>query len=115
MIPEHWLSFITSNKIIGREFEITEADDLSGLGADLKIMNVEQCISEATECYPGIAAIKEGYFPVAMCLSGSGDYYYIQTSEGDGSLYRIYHDAVNEDKLESSGIERVLKNYASLL
>lgn len=116
MIPEYWLNFITKNKIIGCEFEVSEENDLSGLGADLKIMNIEQCISEATECYPGIAAIKEGYVPVAMCLAGSGDYYYIKATEGEnGSLYRICHDAVKEERVESSGIEKVLKTYVSIL
>ena len=116
MIPEYWRVFITENEIIGSGFEISEDKDLSELGADLKIMNIEQCTSEATECYPGIAAVKEGYVPVAMCLAGTGDYYYIRTTEGEnGSLYRIYHDAVDEEHIESDGIEKVLKSYASLL
>lgn len=116
MIPEYWRNFINKNEIIGCEFEVSEEDDLSELGADLKIMNIEQCISEATECYSGKAAIIEGYVPVAMCLTGSGDYYYIKTSEGEnGSLYRIYHDAVNGEQIATNGIEKVLKNYASLV
>jgi hypothetical protein len=116
MIPEYWRNFIIKNDIVGRDFEISEEDDISELGADLKIMSIEQCISEATECYPGIAAIKENYMPVAMCLAGSGDYYYIKTTDGEnGSLYRIYHDAVNGESLESNGVEKVINNYASLL
>ena len=116
MIPEYWQNFIAKNDIIGRDFEISEDDDLSELGADLRIMNIEQCISEATECYPGIAAVKESYVPVAMCLTGSGDYYYIRSTEGEtGPLYRIYHDAVNGENIEQDGIEKVLNSYASLL
>jgi len=116
MIPEYWQNFIAKNEIVGSDFEISEEDDLSDMGADLRIMNIEQCISEATECYPGIAAIKENYVPVAMCLSGSGDYYYIRSTEGEnGSLYRIYHDAVNDEDIINDGIEKVLNSYASLL
>ncbi|WP_334078586.1 hypothetical protein [Microbulbifer sp. M83] len=116
MIPEYWKNFIAENEMIGRDFEISVGEDLSELGADLRIMNIEQCISEATECYPGIAAAKESYVPVAMCLSGSGDYYYIRSTEGEsGSLYRIYHDAVNGECIEHDGIEKVLNSYASLL
>jgi hypothetical protein len=115
MIPEYWRNFIIENGIIGCDFEISEEEDISELGADLKIMNIEQCISEATECHPGIAALKKDYVPVAMCLTGSGDYYYIRSTEGEnGSLYRIYHDAVDGEHMES-GIEKVLKSYASLL
>ena len=79
MIPEYWKEFITTNKIISSNFEISEEYDLSKFGADLGIMTPEQCVDEATECYPGIVAIKENYFPVASCLTGSGDYYYIKT------------------------------------
>ena len=116
MIPEYWQNFIAENKLVGRDFEISEYDDLSELGADLRIMNIERCISETTECYPGIAAAKENYVPVAMCLSGSGDYYYIRSTDGEnGSLYRIYHDAVNGEHIEPDCIEKVLNSYASLL
>ena len=116
MIPEYWRNFITVNDIVGCDFEISEEDDLSELGADIRIMSIEQCISEATECYPGIVAVKEGYLPVAMCLLGSGDYYYIKTTEGEnGSLYRVYHDAVYGEQIASNGIEKVLNSYASLL
>ncbi len=116
MIPAYWRNFIAVNDIIGCDFEVSEEDDLSELGADIRIMSIEQCISEATECYPGIVAVKEGYVPVAMCLAGSGDYYYIKITEGEnGSLYRIYHDACDGEKIESNGIEKVLNNYESLL
>jgi hypothetical protein len=116
MIPEYWKIFIESNELIGKNFELSEGDDLSEIGADFQIMNEKQCISEATEAYPGIVAIKQGYFPVAMCLEGSGDYYYIKTNEGNsGALYRIYHDSVDGKLLRSDGIEKVLNNYASLL
>ena len=116
MIPEYWRNFIIANDIIGCDFEVSEEDDLSELGADIRIMNIEQCISEATECYPGIVALKEGYVPVAMCLAVSGDYYYIKIKEGEnGSLYRIYHDAVEGETIANNGIEKVLSSYASLL
>jgi hypothetical protein len=42
MIPEYWQNFIAENEMIGRNFEISEDDDISGLGADLRIMNIEQ-------------------------------------------------------------------------
>jgi hypothetical protein len=116
MIPGYWQSFIADNEMIGCDFEISADADLSDLGADLRIMNTEQCISEATDCYPGIAAAKKSYVPVAMCLAGSGDYYYIRATEGEnGSLYRIYHDAANGEHIEIDGIEKVLNSYASLL
>lgn len=116
MIPEYWHTFITENEMIGCDFEISEDDDLSELGADLKIMSIEQCVSEATECHPGIEAFKKNYIPVAMCLAGSGDYYFIRSTDGaKGALYRIYHDAVNGDNINENCIDKVLNSYASLL
>jgi len=116
MIPEYWKEFITKNNVIGSNFEISEDDDLSKFGADIEIMTLEQCVDEATECYPGIVAIKENYFPVASCLTGSGDYYYINTTEGSGgALYRIYHDEVENEKLTEDAVDKVLNNYEQLL
>ena len=116
MIPDYWRNFVIQNDLLEREFEIDEENDLSELGVDLKIMTIEQSISESTECHPGIEALVSGYFPVAMCLTGSGDYYYINTIEGEaGSLYRIYHDSVRDGALANDGIEKVLHSYVALL
>lgn len=116
MIPEYWKEFVLQHKLLECELEIDEEDDLSELGADLKIMTFEQCISEASECHPGKEALKLGYLPVAMCLTGSGDYYYINVQKGQsGSLYRIYHDSVNDGAISSYGIEKVLESYFHLL
>jgi len=69
-----------------------------------------------TSFYPGIVAVKDNYVPVAMCLVGSGNYYYINSNDGvAGPLYRIYHDAVEGEKISSDGIEKVLESYESLL
>lgn len=115
MIPEYWLKFVESHKLIGRDFEIEEGDDLSELGADIKIMTNKQSINEATTCYPGITVLKQGYIPVGICTLGSGDYYYINKNEGsNGSLYRIYHDAVNENTINKDAIDKVLEIYQLL-
>ena len=116
MIPEYWEEFVRSNRISGADFEIDEDSDLSGLGGDLKIMTAKQSIDEATNCYPGVLAAKKNYVPVAMCMTGSGDYYYINSSDGNyGPLYRIYHDSVNGEEIEEEGVEKVLDNYEKLL
>jgi hypothetical protein len=116
LIPEYWLKFVESHNLIGRDFEIEEGSDLSELGADIQIMTNEQTLSEATTCYPGITVLKEGYIPIGMCTLGSGDYYYINKNEGsNGSLYRIYHDSVNQTSINKDAIDKVLENYEELL
>lgn len=115
MIPAYWSDFVIRNDLPGRDYGIDEGDDLSGIGADFRIMTLDQSVSEATKCHPGIEAMKLGYFPVAMCLSGSGDYYYINALEGEGgALYRIYHDSVVGGGLAAGGIEKVLESYGTL-
>jgi hypothetical protein len=116
VIPEYWKEFVRTNEVCGADFEIDEGSDLTGLGGDLKIMTNDQCINEATNCFPGILAIKIRFLPVAMCMSGSGDYYYINSNDGrSGPLYRIYHDSVKGEELSENGIEKVLENYETLL
>ncbi len=116
MTPEYWQDFVAINDIVGKAFELDEKSDLSTMGADMNIMTEAQCIDEATECYPGIIAVKTDFIPVAMCTIGSGDYYYINKRDGkSGALYRIYHDAICDDELETDGIEKVLENYEQLL
>ena len=115
MIPKYWQVFVEGNDLIGSELEIPASEDLSGLGIDMKIMPLEQCLSETNECYPGIAASKKGFFSVGMCLEGSGDYYYINTNDGKGGpMYRIYHDAVENERLDKDAVDKVLQNYDSI-
>ena len=116
MIAEYWQQFVMSNHISEKDFEIDEESDLSGLGGDLRIMTAAQSEDEAKNFYPGIAAAKKHYLPVAMCLAGSGDYYYINKNGGRGGpFYRVYHDSVNNDEIEEDGIDKVLDNYENLL
>ena len=116
MIPEYWQEFVRTNQISEIDFEIDEESDLSGIGGDLRIMTAEQSEDEAKNFYPGIPAVKKHYVPVAMCLIGSGDYYYINSNDGkNGVLYRIYHDSVENEEIEENGIEKVLNNYENLL
>lgn len=116
MIPDYWQQFVIANQINEKYFEIDEESDLSGLGGDLRIMTAEQSEDEAKNSYPGIQAARKHYVPVAMCMLGSGDYYYINSNDGNnGPLYRIYHDSVEDDEIEENGIEKVLDNYDDLL
>lgn len=92
--PSHWVEFLDKNNLAGLSFCVPEENDESGIGADLKLMILQDAIQEATEFYPGIAAYPSGYIPVEMCLVGSGDPYFIRSTDTEpGPLYRIYHDA----------------------
>ena len=103
--------------MVGREFSIPEEIDLSGLGVDLEVFSEESSIQEATEYWPGIGVLSDGYIPIAGCLIGTGDPYFIMPAEGvGGKLYRIYHDEVSDKGYNpKSAITIVLESYEEIL
>jgi len=120
LIPEYWKEFLTTNSLVGQSCAIPEQCDLSELdGGDLKIFDENEIVNEANEFYPGLAVRKDGYIPVASCLQGSGDPYFINVNDGNnGCLYRIYHDAemIDDDSYNmDDAVNVVLKNYTDLL
>jgi hypothetical protein len=117
MFPDFWFKFISDNGLVGATVEVPEERDQSGLGVELKFLTPEQSKDEAMHFWPGLAVAKDGYVPVGSCLCGSGDYYYIRATDGAaGPLYRIYHDAVNEDGYDpNEAIALVLRSYEELL
>ena len=117
MLPQYWIDFLNTNDLRGKNCRFGENVDESGVGANLFIFTEEQSIDEAINFWPGIAVVPDGYVPVAGCLTGSGDPYFIKTSEGsNGRLYRVYHDAVSESGYKAAeAIAVVLQHYELLL
>lgn len=117
MLPQYWIEFLNRYDLRGKDCCLAESEDESGEGADLRIFTEEKSMDEATNFWPGIAVVPDGYVPVACCLIGSGDPYFIKVSEGpSGRLYRVYHDAVREDGYKAEeAIAVVLQNYELLL
>ena len=117
MHPSYWEQFIHGHLLVGRCIEIPEQADASGLGGDLQIYTDEQSREEAEDFYPGIAVARDGFVPVAQCLGGSGDPYFINVRDGEGGpLYRIYHDAVAVEPYDpAEAVAVVLPDYRHLL
>jgi hypothetical protein len=117
MHPSYWAQFIDHHRLIGRCIQIPEAADVSGLGADLQVYTAEQSREEAEQLYPGIAVTPDGFVPVAQCLIGSGDPYFINVRDGEGgALYRIYHDAVSAEYYDpAEAVAVVLRDSRDLL
>jgi len=100
LVPD-WLAMIMQDHpLSGVSFSLSEDDDESGLGAELMWYSPAQMMEEALQYYPGMAVAKLGYLPVATCLIGSGDPYFLRL-KGDGAddpaLVRVPHDFVGED------------------
>lgn len=98
-------STLTTWPLVGRDLSLGADLDESGLGVELRWMNLKQIVSESTEVYPGLAAICHGFLPVGMCLEGSGDTYFVQVS--DRRFVRIPHDAIKDGELVVSRVEQV--------
>jgi len=101
-------------------FSLSEEDDESGLGAELKWLNPDQILDEALLAYPGKAVLKLGYLPIGSCLLGSGDPYFLFLRDADPedpALVRVPHDFAREnenypeDKIEtvSSSLSRFFR------
>jgi len=117
MFPDFWVNFLKENDLRGATVELSKELDVSGLGVDLLFLTADQSIDEATNFWPGLGVSKDGYVPIASCLYGSGDYYYIRSNDGQaGPLYRIYHDAVDDKGYKpDDAIAVVLQSYEDLL
>lgn len=116
MPPTYWTMFVALHALQGKSIRMSATCDKSGIGADIGILSVEQSVDEATNFWPGIVVARDGFVPVGSCLTGSGDYYYLNTHDGPGEpLYRISHDAVTRDGYEAGeAIAVVLSNYEEL-
>ena len=77
-IPEYWRQFRDSSNLLNLEVEIPEAEDLSGVGADIEFFADDSILSELNEAYPGIVVQKDGFLPVGGCQIGTGDPYFIR-------------------------------------
>lgn len=114
LLPSWLLEVLQNYPLSGVNFSLEEGDDESGLGADLKWFSADQIIEEALSVYPGKVVLNLGYLPVAACLVGSGDPYFLKVKDDnsdDPALVRIPHDLVAQDDSYPEGeIEIVCNN-----
>jgi len=101
-------SVLVDHPIIGCQFDVDASDDNSGMGVSMKWLDPKEQIEEAFEFYPGIAALSEGYIPIGECLFGSGDPYFLKMKNEEPCIFRIPHEAVDEnDHLYENKVEFV--------
>ena len=117
LLPAYLLDWLLSYPLVGTEFYLSEEEDESGLGVEMKWLTPAQMISETIDTYPGILAGPVGYLPVGMCLVGSGDPYFLKTGTGDDPpVVRIPHEAaVADDNLNVDLIEQVTPRLSDFL
>ncbi|MCC7422987.1 MAG: hypothetical protein IT428_22150 [Planctomycetaceae bacterium] len=116
MWPPHFQQFAAAHRLVGAMIEIPEADDASGLGASFQILD-DAGVAGELDAYPGTVVAADGFVPIGGCLLGSGDPYFIRSSDpAPGPVYRIYHDSVfDADYDRDEAVATVLESYEDLL
>ncbi len=116
LLADWCISMMGTYDVIGCEVLIAPDDDPTGLGVEFRWMTPQQIISETTESQPGIAASQHGFTAIGLCLSGSGDPYFINTLESDNPpVVRVPHEAVHNEELDLSAIEVVSPSLSTFL
>ena len=111
LLPSWFIAILQKYPLIGICFSLDEIDDESEIGVDFKWLSPDQMIEEALLLYPGKVVLELGYIPVASCLVGSGDPYFLKikgSNREDPPLVRIPHEfALNDEGYPEDEIEVV--------
>lgn len=109
LLVDWYIEILEKYRLSGACFSISEDDDLSEMGVDIKWFSSEQIVDEALNAYPGKSVMKQGYLPVGTCLSGSGDPYFLKVSKEPGlsALVRVPHYVASDDDYPEEDIEKV--------
>ena len=107
IFPEELIKLLKKYEIISQRFSILPEKDPTGIGVEMEWMTPEDQIEEALEFQPGISALSEMYLPIGNCLVGSGDPYFLKLTEGSFNIYRIPHDAINNEELKIDEVEYI--------
>ena len=113
LVPAWYILMLKNFPLVGVSFSLDEEDDESGIGADLKWLNPDEVIEESLSVYPGMVVTRLGYLPVASCLTGSGDPYFLKvkdTGSDNPALVRIPHDSASGDDYPEGDIEVVCES-----
>ncbi|MEO1718683.1 MAG: SMI1/KNR4 family protein [Pseudomonadota bacterium] len=118
LCPQWLEELLRTVPIVGTEWELEDHEDHSGMGVDMQFLSTEEMIDEATAVYPGIIAHKLGYLPLGSCLTGSGDYYYLdlrKAEDDDPPIVRLPHDAVVGGTYREEKIEIVAVSFGAFI
>jgi hypothetical protein len=118
LVPAWLVKAMCDYPLAGTSFELTEGNDESGLGADLQWFSPKMMLEEALQFYPGISVLPLGYLPVAGCLLGSGDPYFLRVRDAkisDAVLVRVPHDFAIGDPYPEELIEVVASSLSKFL
>lgn len=116
ILPDYWKKFVVTHSLEGKEIEFPWPGE-EDLVAGIEILNDEAVEKEATEYWPGIGVLKDGFVPVGGCMIGTGDQFFINVNDGpNGPLYKIDHERVGSDGYNrGDAVTIMLEHYEDLL
>lgn len=115
VVPDWFIDLATRYGLLATEVAVTKDQDESKRGVELRFLTADQLLSEALEAYPGVLATQGGLCAFGMCMKGSGDSYFLDTTRPGAPVVRIPHDAVVGDALDRSMFEQVSPSFGALL
>jgi hypothetical protein len=119
VFPSYWIRFVSEHRLEGREISVpwpAEGPD-DDLTHEIGVMSEAEAVAEATQFWPGIKVLPDGFVPVGADLVGSGDQYFININDGPGGpLYQIDHERVSDAGYDrNDAVSIVLACYEDLL
>lgn len=99
LVPPWLLEILKEFPLAGVCFSLSEVDDESHMGVELKWMTPTEIVEETLSIYPGLSVFSQGYLPIGSCMEGTGDPYFLDLKDGadDPAIVRIPHDSVPSD------------------
>jgi hypothetical protein len=117
LVPDWLTNVLRRYRLAGTEFDLTEAQDLSGLGAEVRWLPVKHMIGEACDLEPGFTVVRAGFIPFGGCAIGTGDPFFFDMRGGsnDPPVVRVPHDYAGGETYPLDAIELVAPNLSEFL
>jgi hypothetical protein len=117
LVPDWLVDALRRYRLADTHFEFTEAQDLSGLGADVRWLPVKHMIGEACDLEPGFTVVRSGFLPFGGCAIGTGDPFFLDMRSGsnDPPVVRVPHDYAGGETYPLDAIEPVAPSLSEFL
>ncbi|MBV8753355.1 MAG: SMI1/KNR4 family protein [Hyphomicrobiales bacterium] len=117
LVPDWLADALRRYRLAETSFGLTEAQDLSGLGAEVTWLLVKHMIGEACDMEPGFSVVRSGFIPFGQCGVGTGDPFFFDMRNGsnDPPVVRVPHDYAGGETYPLDAIELVASSLSEFL
>ena len=117
LVPDWLVDALQRYRLAGTEFDLTEAQDLSGLGAEVRWLPAWQMTAEACDLEPGATILSSDFLPFGGCAIGTGDPFFFDLRDGstDPRIVRVPHDYAGDETYPLDAVELVSPSLSAFL